>query len=1162
MPLNTRDLAAQTLLLMAAATLLVMGCAGLIGWVMFPGILGGPMLVPDASIVTVLIGSALVATLFHAPVVRLASATLLSILLIYTLLHNQADNGVSASLITGESRMTSLSAVMLLLINLCCWLGIASSRSRVVWLTVGLGLWLFGGVVIVLMWQASVTYRPPFSSSPLAALVFVFLTGTALLVASWREHTKRLSPGKHTVIVALGGVVISCLAWLLLSINQRNDIEQQAGYLLDSVQLNAEQVMTARLQLMQRMANRLDVVPAEQGLVLHESDARRYFLDTPSLQAIALVNAQSEAVWSQGRSNDGDAWLLEQLNQSLVQSWLAVPFSRPRLFQPDETQDSVVVMVVPIASREQQLLAAFDLRTLLGNELRLGLGPFQVGINRGADTLMVLHPAGFSANETLEPAQAIVSRHVGLPGGINVTLHAYPGEHHNWYIVGVIPVGVALGGLLLSWLLAFSVGVVIVSMSRTKELSLARESLEQSEQHYRSLFIHHPDAVFSLNAEGQFVTANNSCGAITGYTNAEIIGQHFTHFIEVADVERVGEYFKHVVTGNSARFELTLKDRDGQAHLLDLVALPISINGSFVGVHCIAQDVTASREQQVRLRILERSVEASVNGVLIADASQPDTPIVYANKAFARMTGYSQEEVIGRNCRFLQGPDSDPDVVAQLRRGIQEQRETHVTICNYRQDGTPFWNELYISPVRDQEGHVTHFVGIQHDISQQKASEARLSYYASHDDLTRLPNRMLFEETLCKQFALANTHHQRISVLFVDLDDFKPINDSLGHAVGDQVLVEVAQRLRDTLRQEDTVARLGGDEFVLLLTNTPHEAQAEEVVERLLLALAKPYCIEGRELHLSASVGIAMSQPDTPQPHTLIQQADIAMYRAKQQGRNAYAWFHHNGNDIASERVTLRNDLQDAIERQAFELYYQPIFNRDGQIASVEALLRWPHPIQGYISPERFIPLAEATGQIMPISEWVLKRACRDMQQLHDKGLGAICVAVNLSPLQFHRASFLETLCATLKSTGMPPAQLTLELTEGILMDNTANAIDTLHSVRSMGIRVSIDDFGTGFSSLSYLKHLPISAVKIDRSFINELTHRNDDAAIVQGIISMAHHLGLSVVAEGVETDAQYQRLLTYQCDFFQGFGLAKPMPLSALEDLITVHAVSSTDMP
>jgi len=475
-----------------------------------------------------------------------------------------------------------------------------------------------------------------------------------------------------------------------------------------------------------------------------------------------------------------------------------------------------------------------------------------------------------------------------------------------------------------------------------------------------------------------------------------------------------------------------------------------------------------------------------------------------------------------------------------------------------RKDGTPFWNDLYVSPVRDDQGHITHFVGVQHDISQHKAYEARLAYHATHDDLTRLPNRMQFEEKLHQRFAHAQESGERISVLFVDLDDFKPINDTLGHAVGDQVLIEVAKRLHAALRQADTVARLGGDEFVLLLTNIVDKGQVIDVAERLLPALAKPYCIAGHELYLTASVGIAMSQPDTPQPQTLIQQADMAMYKAKQQGRNAYAWFSHDINEVANERVSLRNDLQEAIDHQGFELHYQPLFNRHGRIDSVEALLRWPHPIKGYISPARFIPLAEATGQIMPISEWVLQRACKDMLKLQRSGLGELRVAVNLSPLQFHRDSFLATLRQTLLDTGLPAEQLALELTEGILMDNTDAAINILNELHTMQVSVSIDDFGTGYSSLSYLKHLPISTIKIDRSFISEITSSDGDSAIVQGVISMAHHLGLNVVAEGVETNEQHQRLLAYRCDLFQGFGLAKPMPLAELERLMAEQEVST----
>lgn len=1159
MPLNTRDLAAETLLLIASATLLLMGGAGLLVGLWLPETLFGPMLVPDASLATLLIGISLLATLCQVHWLRRLSAAGLGALLLYTLVHNAVDGGVAPSWVTHEERMTSVASWMLVWMTLCLWMGVGSRWRRLFWRVAGVGLLLFGGLVVARLWSSDVGGRALFSSSPIAVLAFIVLLGIALLVAGWRHRAERLSPGKLTVAVGLAGVLVSSLAWLLLSMNQRATIEQQASYLLDNVQLNAEQAMAARLQLMQRMAERLGTLPDDQRPALLQQDTLSYFRDTLSLNAIALVDAQEGVVWSQGRQLGRDSWLEEQLDKPSVRAWLAVPFGRPRLLLPDSDQRSMMVMALPVPNRTQQLLAAVDLGTLLNHELSLALGPFQVGVSRGEQRLMMLHPSGFAAENVESPSNALAARLTGLPGGVNLMLRAYPGQHYNWYLLGLMPISVAMGGLVMSWLLAFSVGVVGATIARTRELAAARHSLEENEQRYRSLFVHHPDAVFSLDQHGYFQTANTTCADVTGYPLDEVVGRHFSDFIAPPERERIKAHFKHVLQGGISRYEVTMTDREAQHRILDLISLPVSVNGSIEGVYCIAQDVTDKRRQQTRLRTLERSVEASVNGVLIADARQPDLPIIYANQAFNTMTGYTQSDVIGQNCRFLQGPESDPAMIAKLRHGIQAQRETHVTLCNYRKDGTPFWNDLHIAPVRDSEGLVTHFVGVQHDISQHKAYEARLAYHATHDDLTRLPNRMMFEETLHKEFAAAQGSGERISVLFVDLDDFKPINDTLGHAIGDQVLIEVASRLRAGLRQEDTVARLGGDEFVLLITDIEEGQQVIDVVERLLPALAKPYCLEGHELYLTASVGIAMSQPDTLLPQTLIQQADMAMYKAKQQGRNAYAWFSSDINDLASERVSLRNDLQEAIDHQGFELHYQPLMDRHGKIASVEALLRWPHPSKGYISPARFIPLAEATGQIMPISEWVLQRACQDMLALQRGGFGSLRVAVNLSPLQFHRDNFLATLRQTLAETGLPAEQLSLELTEGILMDNTASAIEILHALRNMRVSVSIDDFGTGYSSLSYLKHLPISTVKIDRSFIHELTNSSDDAAIVQGIISMAHHLGLSVVAEGVETHEQHQRLLSYHCDGFQGFGLAKPMPLAELERLLAAQERATT---
>ncbi|MDW7745964.1 EAL domain-containing protein [Halomonas sp.] len=692
-----------------------------------------------------------------------------------------------------------------------------------------------------------------------------------------------------------------------------------------------------------------------------------------------------------------------------------------------------------------------------------------------------------------------------------------------------------------------AVDLVALAVEREQD----RRSLWESEQRYRSLFAYNPDAVFSLDLRGHFVTANEHCAALTGFPVDQILGAHFSQFLRPDDLAHIQQKFEITAAGDPCRYELQIPHRDGKVRRLDITNLPIVVDERIQGVYGIAKDVTQRREHETRLRILERGVEASVNGVLIADAGEPDLPIIYANDAFQRMTGYTRDEIIGRNCRFLQGTETDMAVVQQVRQQLAQQREVHVTLCNYRKDGTSFWNDLYIAPVRDEEGQVTHYVGIQHDISERKAYEARLAYHASHDALTGLANRALREDRLVHDFELARRQGHRLAVLFVDLDEFKPINDSLGHAIGDQLLLGVSQRLSAAMRAGDTLARLGGDEFVVLLPDLHDEEQALQVAERLLALIARPYRVGEHELSLSCSIGIAISNAELSQPNELIQQADMAMYLAKQQGRNAYHWFTPEITHRLGDRVALRNELQEAIDVQAFELHYQPLIDRQGRVVGVEALLRWPNPLRGYVSPAQFIPLAEETGQIIPISEWVLSRACHDLRMLDEAGQGILNVAINLSPLQFHRSSFLGNLRQTLAVTGLPAPKLSLELTEGVLMNDTEGAIDILHALRDMGVCVAIDDFGTGFSSLSYLKHLPIDTVKIDRSFVSEVTHSEEDAAIIQGIISMAHHLGLKVVAEGIEHEEQHDWLMTHGCDLFQGFYLARPMPLERLIEFL-----------
>jgi len=606
-------------------------------------------------------------------------------------------------------------------------------------------------------------------------------------------------------------------------------------------------------------------------------------------------------------------------------------------------------------------------------------------------------------------------------------------------------------------------------------------------------------------------------------------------------------------------------DSELDARALALGASDYLVKGQFDGrllgrsIRYALERASASRHlglSNSRASLLQRCVEASYNGVIIADAQNPQHPIIYTNPAFERITGYRSAEVLGRNCRFLQGSETRQPAVAEIQRNLALQHEVHVVVRNYRKDGSAFWNDLYIAPVPDERGVVTHFIGVQNDISERKRFESELAYNASHDVLTGLPNRSLLEDRLEQGCQIARRYAREMAVMLIDLDGFKPINDALGHAVGDKVLVEVAQRMAAQIRPGDTLARLGGDEFVVLLPDLAQREDALQVAERLVRCIARPYRFNELELHVTASLGITVSDGEIEQPMRLIQEADLAMYQAKQHGRNNYQWYTEHLNQEVSERMTLRNELQKAIASMDFELYYQPqIDARSGAVLGCEALLRWPHAERGMISPLQFIPVAEDTGQIIPLSQWVLETACRQHRQLLDSGLACGPVAVNISAVHLQRGSFLQTVRNALHSSGLPPHLLELEITESVLLENAARAIELLHEVKQLGVSLALDDFGTGYSSLSYLKELPIDKVKIDRSFIRELISDPRDAAITQGIIVTAHRLDLWVVAEGVESAEQADFLARSQCDAFQGYLYAKPMPFAELQAYLQEQA-------
>ncbi|OJA03973.1 EAL domain-containing protein [Halomonas sp. QHL1] len=693
-------------------------------------------------------------------------------------------------------------------------------------------------------------------------------------------------------------------------------------------------------------------------------------------------------------------------------------------------------------------------------------------------------------------------------------------------------------------LLHLAASLVALAIVRDRDSSHHRSLSEW----HRSLFVNHPDGVYEFDLEGRFQRGNAALSRITGYPAEALIGHHFNEFIEPDYQTLTQASFDTAKRGGNRQYETMGRHHDGYAYYLEVLNFPVSVDGEIVGVYGICKDITALKRAEASRSLLERGIQATPNGVLMADASKPEMPLIYANDAFYRLTGYNQEEALGRNCRFLQGPDTDRQAVLAVRQAIANRESVETPLLNYRKDGASFWNYLSLSPVFDEQGICTHYIGIQQDITQQREQESQLAYQATHDLLTGLPNRTELDERLEQAFEHAQQSQGMLVVMHLDLDDFKTVNDGLGHHIGNLLLIAVAERLQRLIEQSDTLARLTGDEFALVFANLDGRPSGNVFAERVLDAFTLPFQIDGKSLHISASIGIACTCGVVEHAHELLQRAGLAMGEAKQQGRNTWNWYQGDVQRTTEEAVLLRHDLHTALQQEQFELYYQPIVEAvNGRIRGLEALIRWHHPEKGMISPGVFIPLAERTGQIIPLGRWVLRRACQDVAAMISEGERVVPVAVNISSLQFRREGFLEEVQRVLAETGLPPEFLELEVTESVLLDGAGQAIELINELKLMGIKVALDDFGTGFSSLSYLRDLPIHKVKLDRAFIKDIATSRNNAAIVQGIITMAHHMDLVVVAEGIEEREQQQDLVRRNCDLLQGFLFARPMPRDAV---------------
>ena len=659
----------------------------------------------------------------------------------------------------------------------------------------------------------------------------------------------------------------------------------------------------------------------------------------------------------------------------------------------------------------------------------------------------------------------------------------------------------------------------------------AEEALQKSEQLYRELFENATDIVYTHDLEGRFTSMNVAGERSLGYSRAE--AQDFTmrDVIAPESLETALEEMRKKVRGETAStfYEIDILARDGRRVPVEVSSRLIYENGRPVGVQGIARDMTERKANEQRFRLLfERNLAGVFRG-------SPDGEIIECNDALARIFGFdSREELMSQpaGSRYY-----DPDERPRLMQQLRDQRSlTNVELRMRRRDGSPMWVLENVSLLDDGllEGTII-------DITDRKTAQEQIEYQAYHDVLTGLPNRLLFRDRIGVALAHSRRVARAAAVMFLDLDQFKLVNDTLGHTVGDGLLQAIAQRLVECVRGEDTVARMGGDEFTILLTELTDRRAASLVAQKVLDAVRRPIEVDGHELFVTTSIGIAIFPEDGTDAETLLKNADRAMYRAKEVGRNNYQYALDI--DGFAGRLSLERSLRHALEREELVVHYQPMVEiATGRVVGAEALLRWEHPQNGLMPPDDFIPVAEESLLIIPLGEWVLRTACRDMKRWHDAGHTSLRVAVNLSPRQFQQRDLAAMIERVLEETGLPPSALDLEITESAAMQNAELSLAVLHRLKEMGIRISIDDFGTGYSSLNYLKRFPIDTVKIDQEFVRDL-EADANSAIVSAMISMARALRLSVIAEGVETEAQRAFLLREQCPLMQGFLHSRPLP-------------------
>jgi diguanylate cyclase (GGDEF)-like protein/PAS domain S-box-containing protein len=693
--------------------------------------------------------------------------------------------------------------------------------------------------------------------------------------------------------------------------------------------------------------------------------------------------------------------------------------------------------------------------------------------------------------------------------------------------------------------------VIVRDVSQAKQMEHAmRDEMRKRaavESRQRLLLEAAGEGIFGIDSDGRISFINPAGARFLGYEPEELLGRRLTD--TGAGDPAVCSANNPIAQRDDMRDrgaeETILCRRDGSVFDAEYTRTQLIAHDQYRGAVVIFSDISARKSAEQSLMLAESVFQNITEGIIVADAQGR---ILRVNRALCAMVGFEEDELIGQADPPYQSGEHPPVFFQQLWDSLIHDGGWEGEIWNKRKNGRIFPTWQTIVAIRDKEGQPVQYVSVARDITDQRRSERRIHRLAYFDNLTGLPNRELFFDRFEHAIQRANRQGSSIALLFLDLDRFKNVNDSLGHPVGDELLKSVASRLKFLVRAEDTVARLGGDEFTVLLESVSRSEDVTRVAQKVVEDLSRPFQIGDHHLHIGASVGISQYPDDGTDATTLVKHADAAMYQAKAAGRNNFKFFNAAMSSRNSEQMAMEGHLHRAVHNDEFVLYYQPQFAGDGRIVGVEALIRWQHPVMGLVPPNKFIPIAEETGLIVPIGAWVLLTACQQMRQWHSEGGPAIRVSVNLAGPQIMRGNIVQTVSDALETTGLDAEFLELEVTETFVMDHVEQSVGTLARLRELGVQLAIDDFGTGHSSLATLKRLPADTLKIDRAFVRDIPKDKNDMAIARAILAMGKELDLKTVAEGVETREQQAFLDAEGCDYFQGFLFSRPLPADTVQ--------------